>query len=164
MDHLLLSPPFQNVARAELGQPVPRLCFHYRRTWALSAEQMPRRTHRCRSWLFLAPICSFALISCFSASPWFLFPPHSTPQNCKFFSYTNFPFEPPTFRAVSHAGRAPRHRVGVVRPKELTSVSRKWYPQCPDPQRPPGASPTPAPRWALSASSAPRPRRPSREA
>lgn len=71
--------------------------------------------HRCRSCLFLAPICSFALISCFSASPWFLFPPHSTPQNCKFFSNTNFPFEPPTFGAVSHAGWARRHRVKVVR-------------------------------------------------
>lgn len=86
---------------------MPRLCFHYQRTWALSAQQMPRCTHRCRRWLFLAPIYSFALISCFSASPRFLFPPHSTPQNCKFFSNTNFPFEPPTFRAVSHAGRAP---------------------------------------------------------
>lgn len=107
MDHLSHSPPSQNVVRAERCQPVPRLCFHYQRTWALSAQQMPRCTHRCRSWLFLAPIYSFALISCFSASPWFLFPPHSTPQNCKFFSNTNFPFEPPTFRAVSHAGRAP---------------------------------------------------------
>lgn len=133
MDHLPHSPPSQNVARAERGQPVPRLCFHYQRTWALSAQQMPRCTHRCRSWLFLAPIYSFALISCFSASPWFLFPPHSTPQNCTFFSNTNFPFEPPTFRAVSHAGRALRHRVGVVRPKELTSVSRKVVPTVPRP-------------------------------
>lgn len=133
MDHFPHLPPSQNVARAERGQPVPRLCFHYQRTWALSAQQMPRCTHRCRSWLFLAPIYSFALISCFSASPWFLFPPHSTPQNCKFFSNTNFPFEPPTFRAVSHAGRASRHRVGVVRPKELTSVSRKVVPTVPRP-------------------------------
>lgn len=48
---------------------------------------------KCRTRLFLARSRSFALISCFSASPLFLFPPHFMPHYSKSCSPNiNFPF------------------------------------------------------------------------
>lgn len=122
--------------------------------------------HRCRiCWLFLAPICSFVLISCLSASPRFLFPPHSTPQNCKFFSNTNFPFEPPTFRAVSHAGRAREAPGRACRAQGAHLRFKKVVPTAP---RPSATAPGPAlplhPAGPFPLPPLPAPLRPSREA
>lgn len=68
------------------------------------------------SWLAFAPSLSFPVSRPphgFSSHP---IPLHRTAGF--FFSFnTNFPFQPPTFRAVSHAGPAQWHGVGVSGPR-----------------------------------------------
>lgn len=49
-------------------------------------------------------------------------PFHSTELQFFLFFNTNFPFQPPTFREVSHAGPAQRHGVGVSGPRSLPRI------------------------------------------
>lgn len=85
--------PFTKGAQGRAGPAVAPPLFSLIAHLGLKCSANATVPHRCRSWLFLARICFFALISCFSASARFLFPPHSTPENCKFFSNTNFPLQ-----------------------------------------------------------------------
>lgn len=67
------------------------------------------------SWLAFAPSLSFPV-----SRPPHGFSSHPIPLHRTaifFFFNTNFPFQPPTVRAVSHAGPAQRHGVGVSGPR-----------------------------------------------
>lgn len=92
------------------------------------------------SWLQFAPSFSFPV-----SRPPRGFSSHPIPlrRTANFSLTQTSPLSlPPSGRFPTQGGLG-RHRVGLVGPKELISVSRKWYPQPPDPQRPPRGQPCP---------------------